>query len=235
MTCQAGTCNEKNECIQSCHDPNCFECLHSNVKGCKVCTKGTLVDGCCVQNDCIQVKGQGKNEQYKYEKEANGFPAYKNTGSGRWISMYCCNIGWAITTKAGGGSYYENSGITEGDVVLTSGKWLELERCFPECEGKTCGPAPECYKGEGTCGACGCTWEVDENGGPNCAAPGEEGGEGRATTSTTSTTTRAGAATTTTGGEAATTTTTDEKEFPVQTSFAGITIPGIIILAFAFF
>jgi len=82
--------------------------------------------------------------------------------------MYCCGWGWSITNSKTGGGAYQVSRFAAGKAVESSGKWdgkpaITVSQCYAACLGNTtCDNPPLCHKPSGSCGACGCTYEVDQ-------------------------------------------------------------------------
>lgn len=114
-TCPAGTCNANHECIQNCADDDCAQCTTEAVGGCAACGTLSLVDGCCAQG-CIELTGGSFSGTYLESGTYNGSPRYYSASRNRWILMYCCGWGWAVTNVNGDSSnpsvYYKTDDTT---------------------------------------------------------------------------------------------------------------------------
>lgn len=190
-TCEAGSC-QAGVCVQNCFDKHCDHCTTEQQGGCDTCKAGTsLIDGCCVETDCVTVSsGSWFDGTYLQVGEYNGYASYYNEKVNKYLVMYCCGWGWSITNSKTGGGAYQVSRFASGKAVESSGKWegkpaITVSQCHAACLGSTtCDNPPMCHKPSGSCGACGCTYEVDQ--GASCPSGiCDANGVCQATTSTT--------------------------------------------------
>ena len=94
-TCKAGTCSKQHVCVQQCFDKNCGHCSSKAVGKCDSCKSGTLISGCCVQSDCVELAGLGSfSGTYEQVGSYGGSPA---CGSAQ-RSMQCLLVCFAVSS-----------------------------------------------------------------------------------------------------------------------------------------